>query len=417
MATSRILTLAKEIEACTTKIDKYLTDNNLPPPSFDEDAPLMYQFPPDIAKAQESLSAALDELWWLNQGPIQTVVAKSLATSVGLKAILAYNIHNLVPLESGTTFQDLADKTSVPVKKLTRLLRFAMTDHFFQEPRPGFIKHTAATKALVLMPNIVTWSEMGMYEVSPAKMHIVDAVAKWPDSEEPEHAGFCIANNTNQRMFQFFEDHPDRMRRFKAAMSFLQTFPGLENSYVLTGFDWASLGKATVVDVGGSHGLVSIDIAKAFPNLRFIVQDLPKVVEDGRTKVPVELADRVTFMAHDFFDEQPVRDADVYYFRWIFHDWSDKYAVMILKALVPALKPGARIVLSERCLEEPCTLPLRQERWNRESDITMMATSNSMERDQDDWEELFRSVDARFKLEEVKRMEGAKLDLVVFRWE
>jgi hypothetical protein len=47
----------------------------------------------------------------------------------------------------------------------------------------------------------------------------------------------------------------------------------------------------------------------------------------------------------------------------------------------------------------------------------MMATSNSMERDQDDWEELFRSADPRFKLEEVKRMDGAKLDLVVFRWE
>jgi tRNA G46 methylase TrmB len=77
-------------------------------------------------------------------------------------------------------------------------------------------------------------------------------------------------------MFEFFEEHPDRMSRFKDAMSFLQTFPGLENSYVLESFDWASLGKATVVDVGGSYGLVSIDIAKEFPDPRFIVQDLPK---------------------------------------------------------------------------------------------------------------------------------------------
>jgi hypothetical protein len=166
-------------------------------------------------------------------------------------------------------------------------------------------------------------------------------------------------------MFEFFEEHPDRMSRFKDAMSFLQTFPGLENSYVLKGFDWASLGKATIVDVGGSHGLVSIDIAKEFPDLRFIVQDLPKVIEDAKTKVPAELADRVTFMAHDFFTEQPVKDADIYYFRWILHDWSDKYCIKILKALIPALKRGARIILSERCLEPPCTLPLRQEKWNR----------------------------------------------------
>jgi hypothetical protein len=170
-------------------------------------------------------------------------------------------------------------------------------------------------------------------------------------------------------MFEFFENHPDRMSRFKDAMSFLQTFPGLENSYVLAGFDWASLGKATIVDVGGSHGQVSYDIARKFPDLSFIVQDLPKVVEDAKGKVPSDLADRVEFMAHDFFTEQPVKGADVYYFRWILHDWSDLYCVRILKALIPALKSGARIVLSERCLEPPCTVSHAKEKWNRFVDI------------------------------------------------
>ena len=141
------------------------------------------------------------------------------------------------------------------------------------------------------------------------------------------------------------------------------------------------------------------------------------------------------FMAHDFFTEQPVVGADVYYFRWILHDWSDKYCTRILKALIPALKPGARIVLSERCLEPPCTVSHAQEKWNRcvislsgcfrmivltfgsrDSDITMMAVNNSQERDQEDWEELFRNVDSRLKIEEIKRMKGAKLDLIVVRW-
>jgi hypothetical protein len=47
----------------------------------------------------------------------------------------------------------------------------------------------------------------------------------------------------------------------------------------------------------------------------------------------------------------------------------------------------------------------------------MMATSNSQERDEEDWEELLRSTDPRLKLEEVKRMEGAKLDLLIVRWD
>ena len=78
MEPSRIVALARVIEANTTKIDQFLAKNNLPVPSFDEDAPLMYQFPPDIEEAQETLSAAIDELSWLNQGPIQTIVAKSV---------------------------------------------------------------------------------------------------------------------------------------------------------------------------------------------------------------------------------------------------------------------------------------------------------------------------------------------------
>ena len=79
MATSRIVTLAKEVEANTSKLNEYLEKNNLPQPSFDVDAPLMYHLPPDIAAAQENLTAALDELYWLNQGPIQTVVAKTVS--------------------------------------------------------------------------------------------------------------------------------------------------------------------------------------------------------------------------------------------------------------------------------------------------------------------------------------------------
>jgi hypothetical protein len=96
-----------------------------------------------------------------------------------------------------------------------------------------------------------------------------------------------------------------------------------------------------------------------------VVQDLPKVVEDAKTKLPAETSNRVTFQAHDFFEEQPVKNADIYYFRWILHDWSDKYCVKILQALIPALKPGARLLFSERCLEAPCTLPLAAEKWNR----------------------------------------------------
>jgi hypothetical protein len=70
-------------------------------------------------------------------------------------------------------------------------------------------------------------------------------------------------------------------------------------------------------------------------------------------EVPKDLADRVEIVAHDFFTPQPVKNVDMYLFRWIFHDWSDKYSVLILQNLIPALKHGARIVIGEVCLPGP----------------------------------------------------------------
>lgn len=90
-------------------------------------------------------------------------------------------------------------------------------------------------------------------------------------------------------------------------MSFLQTFPDLEPSYAIKADDWASLGKATVVDVGGSHGLVCIALAEEFPDLQFVVQDIPNVADDAKTKFPAELSHCATFQAHDFFEEQLAR--------------------------------------------------------------------------------------------------------------
>jgi len=114
------------------------------------------------------------------------------------------------------------------------------------------------------------------------------------------------------------------------------------DSVLLKVYDWASLGPAILVDIGGGKGLVCRSLAKHFSTLSFIVQDLEGTVAAGREQLPVELHDRVTFMTHDFFTPQPVKGADVYYFRAIFHDWPDKYCIRILQNLIPGLKKGAR---------------------------------------------------------------------------
>jgi hypothetical protein len=63
-------------------------------------------------------------------------------------------------------------------------------------------------------------------------------------------------------------------------------------SYRAIAYEWENLPDgSTVVDVGGGGmGNVSHVVAKNFPKLQVVVQDLPSIIEDGRSVSVVFLA-------------------------------------------------------------------------------------------------------------------------------
>ena len=146
-------------------------------------------------------------------------------------------------------------------------------------------------------------------------------------------------------------------------MSFHNTAKEHHVSHLLDNYPWGEIGPCTVVDVGGSVGPTSIALAKRFPGLECIVQDLPATIVG--CAVPPELEGRLKFMAHDFFTEQPVRGADIYFFRWIFHDWSDEDSARILRCLIGALKPGARVLIQDQVVPEYHTSSLYEQKKQR----------------------------------------------------
>ena len=126
-------------------------------------------------------------------------------------------------------------------------------------------------------------------------------------------------------------------------------------------FDWQSLGRANVVDVGGSYGTVSIGLAQRFPELSCTVQDFPDVVKEGAERLPEQLKEHITFMPYSILEEQPVKGADVYFFRAIFHNWPDAYCIKILRNQIPALKSGSRLIINDHYAPDPHTkLPMEE---------------------------------------------------------
>jgi hypothetical protein len=132
---------------------------------------------------------------------------------------------------------------------------------------------------------------------------------------------------------------------------------------------------------------------------------------------PPELSDRIQFMPYDFLTPQPVKNADVYFFRWIFHNWSDKYCIQILRNHIPALKKGARIVINDNVLPEPGSLPRWREERLRSMDLTMLELQNSRERELEDWAKLFEEADARFRFLGGKQPRGANIWILEAVWE
>ncbi|KAI9650593.1 hypothetical protein NHQ30_000611 [Ciborinia camelliae] len=272
----------------------------------------------------------------------------------------------IFPPSEERTFTEIATARNLSVSDTTRFLRLAMTYHVFKEPRDGIVAHTAASKVLVDNQYAAAWLGHILENVWPTLPRMLEAGEKWPGSEEPNETAYILTHPKGLSPFAHLEDSPAAAKQFSDAMKFFQEAPGLEAHHLLEAFDFFSLqNDALFVDVGGSHGAVSISVARSFPSMRCIVQDLPATIAKVAPNLPSDVQDRVSFMEHDFFKPQPIKGADVYYFRWIFHDWSDLYSAKILKALIPGLKAGAKIVISDVCMPEYGQIPLYMQKLPR----------------------------------------------------
>lgn len=198
------------------------------------------------------------------------------------------------------------------------------------------------------------------------------------DSEEPNHTvlpmsyllsitqayiqGYALAHCPNETMWDHYKAHPSWGKRFASSMQAFTSNPGMSPSFLVSGYPWSSLPvDSAVVDIGGSGGHISQALAKDYHHLRFVVQDLPEII--NKVQDP-EKNSRIEFMAHNFFNPQP-RVADVYLLRWILHDWPDSYAVKILQNLIPALKNGAKVVINDQLIPGPGSVALLAERQIR----------------------------------------------------
>ncbi|KAH8902067.1 S-adenosyl-L-methionine-dependent methyltransferase [Coniochaeta sp. PMI_546] len=424
----RMTRLAEEIAEKTKIVTDYLSSKGLEAASLDADGLAEFPISPedDVPfKARLDLVAATKELYDISLGPKEGLryLAWDSVNSLSLQAVWEFKVAEYVPRIGTISYEDLTakveaanDNLPIGVLNLRRLLRHAMTNRIFCEPTKGQVAHTRASLLLLDDEPLKNWAGFMCNDLWLPIANVVNAMKKWPASEEPTETGVNLAYGQTLPWFDFIQQDEAFSKRYNLAMKAHGGAAGYGLEHVVKGYSWGDLGKANIVDMGGNQGYVSFAIAEAFPKLSFIVQDQAGMrTPETIAKVPDALADRVKLTTHDFFTPQ-TEVADVYFFRMIFHGFADKYCIRILRALIPALKKGARIVINDGALPEPGTAGYIEERTMRTLDLFMQVTVNAREREADDWAALFKEADARYRFHRIWLPEGSRMSFIEVEW-
>lgn len=177
---SRIAELSVMIANHTKLIDEYLTSKKLPYLSFDAIDPM--ELPSRIEMSRKVVLQATQELNDLLQPPLGILQNLHHNLVVPLHLITRYEIAQKVPVDGEITFKDLAEQIGVNEKSLKQILRMGTAYRVFDEPRPGVLTHSPASRLIRDDKNIESWVSAGAEELWLAATRVVDAFGKWPDA-------------------------------------------------------------------------------------------------------------------------------------------------------------------------------------------------------------------------------------------
>ncbi|KAG6362240.1 hypothetical protein INS49_010470 [Diaporthe citri] len=414
LPTPSLVEQANAILQAATQLQQQLDDHGLQQPSLEvggrkdwHDAAGI----PEILKTRSLLMNASQAMLSLAYGPVDAMSALTgpeVCKLEVMRTLDALGVPQAVPLRADIRVEELAATLGVNESLLYRHLQFAFLLGMFYEPREGFVAHTNLSTALV------DFSPYIKMRLSPLFIKGVDKVPEALKLSRTE-SGIVpceLADSRHRNMWQMLEeDYPEGqgMKLFSAAMETTLLYSmGPTLSPYVHGFEWGSFGTGTVIDVGGGSGLVEVNLVKKFPDLDFVIQDLPTNAEPAQTLIAQhEAQDRIRFQAHDFFQPQPPQRTlpKAYLLSRVLHDWQDDDCIKILRNLLPAMEThGTKLLVCERMLPDRAGEIFNHiEQLLRTRDMIMFTLYGGGERRLRDWVELFRKADARLTVESVKQ--------------
>ncbi|KIM80118.1 hypothetical protein PILCRDRAFT_535803 [Piloderma croceum F 1598] len=326
-----------------------------------------------LCETTDLVIAAASQLIALVKPPPRTIVESGLLFHLpaSLQVVVTANLTEILREAGpqGLHIKDIGERCGSDPQKIGRILRCLATNHIFREIAPDVFannrissaldtgKSVAAIKADPIAKHDNTSGISALVghstdEIMKAGVYLTDNLMD-PKTAASQEALDAVFSRAFGRVpcFEFLEKPGNeyRLRRFGAAMHGVSS--AVASDALVTSFDWKSLQQdALVVDVGGGVGSWTLQLMKAYPHLRYVIQERSRVIPDGikfweNTDLEALKSGRVKFKEHDFFEPQPIKDAAVFFMRCIIHDWADGYAKKILKHLRASALPSTKLIL------------------------------------------------------------------------
>ena len=108
-------------------------------------------------------------------------------------------------------------------------------------------------------------------------------------------------------------------------------------------------GATAMLDIGGSHGYISVAMCRRYPNLRAVILDLPAAVTHAAPILAKEgMGDRVIHRAGDALtDDLGTNEWDFIYVSQLLHHFDETTNREFARRVARALKPGGVFVILE----------------------------------------------------------------------
>jgi hypothetical protein len=294
-------------------------------------------------------------LWEIERGALATK-ALGVVADLGLADLLA---------DGSRSVADLSAAVGAEAEVLRRILRALASDGVFAEEEPGVFRNTEASE---LLRHGRGWGDFA---------HLFAGVFfAAADTLDPATAEPTFDRRFGSDFWTWLAGRPEERAAFDRAMAGGREGPAKR----LAALEWRD--GETVVDVGGGNGALLRALLDRRSELRGIVFDLPETARDEST-----FGERLGFVAGSFFESVPA--GDTYVLSGILHDWNDEAATRILRTILTAARPGARVLVLES------VIPPGNEPYGAKWLDLLMLVIGGRERDETGWRSLLEGAGLR----------------------